>query len=417
MELSRSSRPRVSRETRLLLSTAALAILALWMLARVRFPDQPAAATPLEPLLTQIRTRGTFDDLAFELADLRPRLLPFFVGSALRVRPDVALLPLGAGRGSDPGSVPGSDPVADPLSGLTAVRVAGGIAPPLPWRPTDLEQPRYLVAAIPQAGTPVLRPVLVGQLTRISHPIWRDVWRVPAGSEIPAGAFVFTTDARLVGVAMDASDGIILVPATALISEVDRLLASGPRTPGSIGIDVQALTPAIARATGATTGVVVTRVDPDGPAAAILAVGDVIETIDEEPLTAPHQWTTRAAVPVGHTLMVRVRRGDAVQTVGLIAAPMQTAPRSIALGLRLRNLSRTGSAVMDVEAGSAADRAGLRVGDVITLIGTTTAPSPAAVRRAFDRAPPGAAILVAYTRPSPSAQGGDTPAVTALEKP
>ncbi len=46
-------RPRVSRETRLLLTTALLSVVALWILARIRFPDQPAG-TPVQPLLTQL---------------------------------------------------------------------------------------------------------------------------------------------------------------------------------------------------------------------------------------------------------------------------------------------------------------------------------------------------------------------------
>ena len=408
MELSRPYRPRVSRETRLLLSTALLAILALWILARIRFPDQPAATTPLQPLLTQIGTRGTFDDLAFELAELRPRVEPLFVGEALRVRPDVALLPLG---GDSRELAPADVIAADRVSRVAVIRAPAAAAPPLaPWRPTDLQQSRYLIAAARPAGTLVLEPVLAGPLTPVSNPLWREVWRLPANTEVTAGSFLFTTDARLVGLAVNLPDGLALVPATALIDEADRLLASGARTPGHIGVEVQALTPAIARATGATTGVVVTRVDPDGPAAPILAVGDVLETVAEEPLTTPQQWTARAAVPAGHTLMVRVRRADAVRTVGLIAAPMEAVRQAATLGLQLRNLPRTGSVVMEVQADSAAHRAGLRPGDVITLAGTTTAPPPVAVRRAFDRVPPGAAILIGYTR-------GDAHLVTALEKP
>ncbi len=72
-------RPRVSRETRMLLTTALVAIVALWVLARVRFPDRPAPQNPVQPLLTQLTPRPTFADLAAEIAALRPRLDPLLV--------------------------------------------------------------------------------------------------------------------------------------------------------------------------------------------------------------------------------------------------------------------------------------------------------------------------------------------------
>jgi S1-C subfamily serine protease len=68
-----------------------------------------------------------------------------------------------------------------------------------------------------------------------------------------------------------------------------------------------------------------------------------------------------------------------------------------------------GSAITQVEAGSIGDRAGLRAGDVITLVGNTKAPSPAAVTRSIERAPSGEAVLVGFVRDGAHA-------VTALEK-
>src|SRR5918993_2613535 len=89
-------RPRISRETRLLLTTALIAIVALWVLARARFPDRPASQNPVQPLLTQLTPRPTFADLAAEIAALRPRLERLLVAAdgfpGLRVRDDVALV-------------------------------------------------------------------------------------------------------------------------------------------------------------------------------------------------------------------------------------------------------------------------------------------------------------------------------------
>src|SRR5688572_10969828 len=67
-------RPRVSRETRLLLTTALVALAALWVLARLRFPDLPTTPNPVTPLLSQIVTPPTFDDLASDVAQLQARL-------------------------------------------------------------------------------------------------------------------------------------------------------------------------------------------------------------------------------------------------------------------------------------------------------------------------------------------------------
>jgi hypothetical protein len=406
MELSRPRRPRVSRETRRLLSTAVLAVLALWILARARFPDQPPATTPLQPLLTQLSARPTFDELASELAELRTRLEPVFVGAALRIHPDVALAVAGADRSTH------TTIAADPVTGVTILDAPGAdTPPPQPWRPDDLRQPRYLIAAEASAGALALRPVLAGPLIPTPSPLWREpLWRLPSVSEAPAGAFVFTTDARLVGLIVDIGGESAIVPTAALLDEVARLLTSGAHTVGYVGVDVQVLTPALMRATGTSTGVIVAWVDPDGPAAQSLAIGDVIEAIDEQPLLTPQQWTARTArVPAGHTLMVRVRRGDTLQTVGIITAPQRRASDGNVLGMVLRDVRGTGSMVVDVQAGSAADRAGLRAGDVITQVGATKAPSPAAVRGAFARATADAGVLVGYRR-------SDAHAVTSLEK-
>jgi len=411
MELSSPHRPRVSRETRLLLSTALLAILALWILARVRFPDQPAPTTPVQPLLTQLGAGASFDDLASELAEIRPRLEALLAGPALRVRADAALQWLDGAPGSTDaahGTVIG----LDPATRLAVVRVPLlPVPPPVPWRPGDLQQPRYLLAADPSAGAVAPRPVPVGPLVPTATPLWREpIWMLPAGTDLAAGTFVFTTDALLAGLVVDLAGRRAIVPGTLLLQEAERLLGSGVSVPGDFGIEVQALTPPVARATGAADGVVVTWVDPNGPSADTLAAGDVLETADGRPLATPLHWTARAArAPAGSMVTIRVRRGDDVRDLALIAAPGRPAPQSTGLGLTLRSVPGTGSAIVDVQAGSAADGAGLRAGDVITRAGDASAPSPAAVRRAFDRAPAGAAVLVAYTR-------NRAHAVTALDK-
>lgn len=68
------------------------------------------------------------------------------------------------------------------------------------------------------------------------------------------------------------------------------------------------------------------------------------------------------------------------------------------LGLRLRGTTGAGAEILGIEPGSAAARAGLAAGDVITLIGGISSPTPGQVRTAFGTAPEGKPILVGVTR-------------------
>src|SRR5688572_3299582 len=76
MEGKRASRPSVSRETRLLLLTALFALLALWVLARLRFPERPITANPVPPILSQLVPAPGFEDLASAVFNLQSRLSP-----------------------------------------------------------------------------------------------------------------------------------------------------------------------------------------------------------------------------------------------------------------------------------------------------------------------------------------------------
>ncbi len=60
-------------------------------------------------------------------------------------------------------------------------------------------------------------------------------------------------------------------------------------------------------------------------------------------------------------------------------------------------------------AGSAADRAGLALGDVITLVADVSAPTPAQVMRSYTSMGQGERVMVAVTR-------GDAHFVTTLER-
>jgi hypothetical protein len=419
----------VSRETRLLLTAGVLAIVALWLLARVRFQDRPVTPNPVPAVLGQLANRPTYEDLAAEIAQLQVRVEPSLLvldvpsavpGSpsashrlwALRLRDDLAVTLLPAG--SHPELWNDSRVLArDPASGLVVVRVPSQVpaSPLVPWTPRRLEQPRYLVASDVSSPRVSLRPVFVGSLDPMESPLWSEpIWAVPGRSDLAPGSFVFTNSAELVGLVFAHDAEAVVMPAATVLAEADRLLNT-PRGPvGTLGLQVQALTASVASVTGAPVGMVVTWVEQDGAAAGHLMVGDAIEAIDGRALATPQHWDVRLArLLAGEMLTLRVRRRGEVQEVALTAAPVESPPVSRALGLTLRGRTGIGTVVARVERASAADRAGLAAGDIITRVADVHAPTPAQVTRAFASVREGQRVMVAVTR-------GDMHLVTTLER-
>jgi S1-C subfamily serine protease len=187
-----------------------------------------------------------------------------------------------------------------------------------------------------------------------------------------------------------------------VLAEIERLQkATGE--PGILGIEVQPMTPEVATSAQASAGVIVTTIDPASTAADELLPTEVIEAIDGVEITTPDHWRARAArVTVGETVTLRVRGVDGVREVSVAALPQATSSsepaRGDTLGLTLRTLPKIGSEVVEVQAGSRADRAGIREGDVITVVSGRPSPTRADVLRAFAALPDGGSSLVALTR-------------------
>ena len=196
-----------------------------------------------------------------------------------------------------------------------------------------------------------------------------------------------------------------------------ELRAFGHVRPGWIGADLQAVTPDLADAFGLsdTNAALVARVDPAGPAAAAgLQPGDVIEAFNDE---RPHDVRALMRMIAEHALdspvVLTVRRAgaDIKTTVTIKEFPqaemvadfpfsLASAPKMAAgdLGLRLVPLSTgtrsrlglgadaEGVEVASVPAESAADRAGLREGDVILQIQDSPAREPDDIQHAVQQA-------------------------------
>lgn len=411
-------RPRVSRETRLLLTTGVLAVAALWVLARIRFPELPAAPSPVPSVLSQLASGPQYDDLASQIAQAQTRLDPFLLALdmppaargplqpprrivALRLRDDLAvtLLPAWPNVLAPDGI---SVQATDRASGLTVVRVAGQPppAPPVPWTLRRARQPRYLIATDVSPLGVSLRPAFVGSLDPAESPQWAEpLWAVPAQSGLVRGSFLFTDAAELVGLAIEHGSGLAIVPGGTLLADVERLLERPSGPAGAIGVEVQPLTPALSAVTGASVGVVVTWIDMEGAANGMLRAGDVIEAVDGRALVTRDEWDARMArLSAGDRLTLGVRSRGEVREVVLVASAPAAQPAARPLGLTLRGRPGIGSEVVRVERVSAADLAGLTAGDLITLIGEIAAPTPAQIARSFSSMPQGQRVIIAVTR-------------------
>jgi hypothetical protein len=409
-------RPRISRETRLLLTTLFLSLAALWVLARIRFPEQPRTPNPVA-LLTQLAPSTAFEDLERAVFALEPQVVPALhvisvqragrVGGlgreeqsipSLRFRTDavVALIDTPATA-----SITGGTLVAhDPVTGLSVLQTPSiDVQPIRMWTPQRFDYPRYVLASDVSQGRFSLQPVFVGHLTVSRDSAWSaDVWRMSSYATVPNGTLVFTTSGLLAGLVIGQPETPAIVPADTVISLAQRLLEKGQELSGRLGIDVQPLTPQIRTASGMTSGVVVTWVDPEGSAAGKLVATDIIEMAGEHAIQTIADWEGGPSrLNAGDVITLRIWRNGRKEEVELTALPPRASSVSSRLGLTMRVRSGVGAEVLSVEEGSVAMSAGIAVDDVLTRIGDIAAPTPAQVARAFAAAKD-RSLLVAITR-------------------
>ena len=178
-----------------------------------------------------------------------------------------------------------------------------------------------------------------------------------------------------------------------------------------LGAQTQVLTPERARAAGADidVGVLVGEVYEGGARAAGIAKGDVILSLDGEPLDLDPGEVLDDLISdytVGEEVSLLVRRAGKNRTlrVRLGRSPVRPAYaerlRIAEVGLTLRALTffdrrrdelpetTTGAVVADLDPDGAASRAGVRVGDLILAVGDEQARSLADLRRLILREGP-----------------------------
>ncbi|MCL4844952.1 MAG: PDZ domain-containing protein [Acidobacteria bacterium] len=434
---------RSGRETRLLLVTIAVSVGVLLLLARFRFPEAPrAAATATQPL-ERLAARATYDELAAIIEQLESRVAPSALvlrisasrsaspsidaGSeqprfvpGLRIRDDLVLAALHP-EDRVQGIVGNAEAVpmmlaADRVRGLALVRVpAQPTQLPVAESPRVTTSPRYVAALEGTRGGPSLRPLFLGRTDPVVGPRWdRPLLALGGTPQAQIGSIVFTFDGRLAGMVV-ADEGVpLLAPGDALLQAADALLQGRTAQTGDLGVTFQPLTPDLARVTGASRGAVVAHIDPDGPSAGILRLGDVIETVANEAVFSADALDLRIArAQPGQRLPVKARRGsDAIDAILTVRAyePAAPAPLVGQLGLTLAAVQDLGSEVARVEPRSLGAHAGLMAGDIITRFGDIDAPTPADITRTFARSATGTTWLVGAAR-------RDRHFVIVLEKP
>jgi serine protease Do len=222
------------------------------------------------------------------------------------------------------------------------------------------------------------------------------------------------------------------VPANLIQALLPQLQETGVVRRGWVGLAVQDLTPELARALRVDTpkGAVVAGVSAGGPGAkAGLREEDVITSVGERAVDSAGSLTRAVALlkPGSEVKVSLVRGGKALEVpVKLGTRPTQRgeeeltprdatpAPLSKRMGLRLSEAQDGGGGaqVVAVEPGSAAERAGLAPGMVLTQVGDQKVSGVAEAAQALTSAESGAALLLRARVP-----GQDGALLRAIEVP
>lgn len=232
-----------------------------------------------------------------------------------------------------------------------------------------------------------------------------------------SGGALVAMDGRLAGInsAIYSRSGGSLgigfaIPANMVARVLDAALHGGKVVRPWLGVDTQTVTNDLAASLGLDRpeGVIVRRIDPDGPAAkAGVRVGDVVVAVDGREVDDPGALRFRiASLPLGGQAQLTVLRNGNRRQVNLpLEKPPEVPPRDETrirgrnpfAGATVVNLSAAvdeemsldtmtrGVIVTDVDDNSPAGQLGLDVGDIIVKVDGTTIDRVATLKRALRR--------------------------------
>jgi serine protease Do len=185
------------------------------------------------------------------------------------------------------------------------------------------------------------------------------------------------------------------IPAETVAAVIRQLEAHGRVERGYLGISAQELSPEVATAlhVKASGHAVITAIDPQGPSTQSLAIGDVLLTINLTPATFKKLSTITARLAPDSLATIRIARDGKEQSLAIKVARLPDPPDEgavsggqdswvPALGLgvadttiAIRNAIKAnnetnGLIVTQLRPAGAGALAGLRVGDLITHVGT-----------------------------------------------
>ncbi len=207
------------------------------------------------------------------------------------------------------------------------------------------------------------------------------------GEVIGINTAIFTRSGGYMGVGF-------AIPISLAESIANQLIDQGEVTRGFLGVTIQALTKDLANSFGrdVTTGILISQVNDGTPAdRAGLKSGDIIVQFDGKDVLSVGGFRNRVALtPPGNKSVITVIRAGMEKEVSVTIGNLdgninvsQTATQSTeAIGLSVQTLTKElarqfntgeneGVVVTDVKRSSAAERAGIQVGNVILQVGQT----------------------------------------------
>jgi S1-C subfamily serine protease len=212
------------------------------------------------------------------------------------------------------------------------------------------------------------------------------------------------------------------IPVEFVKAVADQLIAHGKVSRGALGVTIQDLTPALARAMGAAldSGAIVSQVSPQSAAAkAGINDGGIIVALDGDAVTNSSQLrNTIGQKQPGTVVRLTLWRDGRERVVTatldpLIAAgapPTNMRETDALSGMTLGTMPRDhpqfgkikGVYVLNVEPGSAAEDSGLRPGDVIVSADRRAVQTPAELTNILRTRQEGSSLLLHIRRGDPS---------------